>query len=241
MFYPKMNMINDKEMPLAEHFVELRERLLKSLIFILVSIITIFFNIQYIIKIIQKPAEGIKFIQLAPGEYFFSTVKISIYLGLIISIPYILYEILQFTIPAMTIKERQLILPLSIISAILFFGGIIFAYFVLLSPALKFFISYGANIIEPIWSFEYYFNFVILLLLLTGIAFQIPIFEIVLAIFGLISSNQLIYYWRYVVFFTTILSAVLTPSTDPLTQILMSTAIFCLYFLGVIVLKCMNK
>lgn len=234
-------MINDKEMPLAEHFVELRERLLKSLIFILVSIITIFFNIQYIIKIIQKPAEGIKFIQLAPGEYFFSTVKISIYLGLIISIPYILYEILQFTIPAMTIKERQLILPLSIISAILFFGGIIFAYFVLLSPALKFFISYGANIIEPIWSFEYYFNFVILLLLLTGIAFQIPIFEIVLAIFGLISSNQLIYYWRYVVFFTTILSAVLTPSTDPLTQILMSTAIFCLYFLGVIVLKCMNK
>nr|YP_010713677.1 Sec-independent translocase component C [Galdieria phlegrea]UNJ16189.1 Sec-independent translocase component C [Galdieria sp.]WDA99759.1 Sec-independent translocase component C [Galdieria phlegrea] len=236
-----MNMINDKEMPLAEHFVELRERLLKSLIFILVSIITIFFNIQYIIKIIQKPAEGIKFIQLAPGEYFFSTVKISIYLGLIISIPYILYEILQFTIPAMTIKERQLILPLSIISAILFFGGIIFAYFVLLSPALKFFISYGANIIEPIWSFEYYFNFVILLLLLTGIAFQIPIFEIVLAIFGLISSNQLIYYWRYVVFFTTILSAVLTPSTDPLTQILMSTAIFCLYFLGVIVLKCMNK
>jgi sec-independent protein translocase protein TatC len=234
-------MINDKEMPLAEHFLELRQRLLKSLIFITVSIITIFFNIQYIIKIIQKPAEGIKFIQLAPGEYFFSTLKISIYLGLIISIPYILYEILQFTIPAMTIKEKQLILPLSIISAILFFGGIIFAYFILLSPALRFFISYGANIIEPIWSFEYYFNFVILLLLVTGVAFQIPIFEIVLAIFGLISSSQLISYWRYILFLTTIISAVLTPSTDPLTQILMSIAIFCLYFLGIIILKCMNK
>jgi sec-independent protein translocase protein TatC len=178
---------------------------------------------------------------LAPGEYFFSTLKISIYLGLIISIPYILYEILQFTIPAMTIKEKRLILPLSIISAILFFGGIIFAYFILLSPALRFFISYGANIIEPIWSFEHYFNFVILLLLVTGIAFQIPIFEVVLAIFGLISSTQLISYWRYVVLLTTILSAVLTPSTDPLTQILMSMAIFCLYFLGIIVLKCMNK
>nr|WDA99242.1 Sec-independent translocase component C [Galdieria yellowstonensis]WDA99432.1 Sec-independent translocase component C [Galdieria yellowstonensis] len=236
-----MNMINDKEMSLAEHFLELRERILKSLIFILVSIIIIFLNIQSIIKIIQKPAEGIKFIQLAPGEYFFSTLKISIYLGLIISIPYILYEILQFTIPAMTIKEKRLILPLSIISAILFFGGIIFAYFILLSPALRFFISYGANIIEPIWSFEHYFNFVILLLLVTGIAFQIPIFEVVLAIFGLISSTQLISYWRYVVLLTTILSAVLTPSTDPLTQILMSMAIFCLYFLGIIVLKCMNK
>jgi sec-independent protein translocase protein TatC len=234
-------MINDKEMSLAEHFLELRERILKSLIFILVSIIIIFLNIQSIIKIIQKPAEGIKFIQLAPGEYFFSTLKISIYLGLIISIPYILYEILQFTIPAMTIKEKRLILPLSIISAILFFGGIIFAYFILLSPALRFFISYGANIIEPIWSFEHYFNFVILLLLVTGIAFQIPIFEVVLAIFGLISSTQLISYWRYVVLLTTILSAVLTPSTDPLTQILMSMAIFCLYFLGIIVLKCMNK
>ncbi|EME28508.1 [pt] cytochrome f [Galdieria sulphuraria] len=185
-------------MPLAEHFLELRERLLKSLIFILVSIVTVFFNIQYIIKIIQKPAEGIKFIQLAPGEYFFSTVKISIYLGLIISIPYILYEILQFTIPAMTIKEKRLILPMSIISAILFFGGIIFAYFILLSPALRFFISYGANIIEPIWSFEYYFNFVILLLLVTGIAFQIPIFEIILAIFGLLSSSQLISYWSLI-------------------------------------------
>ncbi|BDE17530.1 sec-independent protein translocase-like protein (chloroplast) [Galdieria partita] len=236
-----MNMINDKEMPLAEHLLELRERLLKSLIFILVSIITILFNIQYIVKIIQKPAEGIKFIQLAPGEYFFSTLKISIYLGLIISIPYILYEILQFTIPAMTIKEKRLILPLSIISAILFFGGIIFAYFILLSPALRFFISYGANIIEPIWSFEYYFNFVILLLLVTGIAFQIPIFEIILAIFGLVSSSQLISYWRYVIFLTTIISAVLTPSTDPLTQILMSIAIFFLYFMGIIVLKCMNK
>eukprot|EP00871_Galdieria_phlegrea_P003990 jgi/Galph1/4592/GphlegSOOS_G3234.1 len=137
-------MINDKEMPLSEHFMELRRRLLKSIISIIISVIIIFFNTQYIVKVIQKPAEGIKFIQLSPGEYFFSTIKISLYFGLLISLPYILYEILQFTIPAMTRHEKKIILPLSIISAILFFGGI---------------------------------------------AFQVPILEILLAMVGLISSR----------------------------------------------------
>ena len=97
---------------------------------------------------------------------------------------------------------------------------------------LNFFITYGTDVVEPFWSFEQYFEFVLILLFSTGLAFQLPILQIVLCILRIISGNQMVAIWRYVVLFSTIVGAVLTPSVDPLTQILMSSIIVLLYFLG---------
>jgi len=231
----------DKAMPILEHLQELRFRILIAfVIFILITFICFLYN-QQITLFIQKPAQGIKFLQLAPGEYLFASIKLSIYLGVIISSPFTIYQIILFILPALTYKEQKYLIPLLIISIILFYLGLFFSYKILTPAALNFFINYGSNIIEPIWSFDEYLNFISLLLLSTALAFQIPIIQIILGYLNILSSTQMLYYWKYMLFFSTIISAILTPSTDPITQIAMTCAILSLYLSSIIFLKILNK
>nr|YP_010902887.1 Sec-independent protein translocase component TatC [Hypnea flava]WCH54941.1 Sec-independent protein translocase component TatC [Hypnea flava] len=232
---------NNTTMSIFEHLEELREKVFKALIFFtIITIICLLYN-KNISFILQQPAKGIKFLQLAPGEYFFSSIKIAAYTGFILSSPFTIYQIMIFILPGLTKKESYFLIPTLISSIFLFFSGLIFAYNILAPAALRFLIEYGENIVEPIWSFEQYFNFIFLLLFSTGISFQIPIIQIVLGLTNILSSNQMLQYWKYVIFLSTILSAILTPSTDPLTQIFMSLAIIMLYLTGILILKSMNK
>lgn len=102
--------------------------------------------------------------QLAPGEYFFTSFKITLYAGLLVSSPVIIYQIIQFAAPGLTPKEKKVIIPIIVGGLVLFFLGIIFGYYILIPAALQFFINYGAEVIEPLWSFEQYCDFILLLL-----------------------------------------------------------------------------
>nr|WMP11848.1 Sec-independent protein translocase component TatC [Laurencia australis]WMP12059.1 Sec-independent protein translocase component TatC [Laurencia australis] len=228
-------------MPIIEHFIELRERIFISLlVFIITLTISIIYSKQ-ITFIIQQPALGIKFLQLAPGEYLFVSIKIGMYCALLASSPFSLYQILLFILPGLTKKESRYIIPLSIGSITLFFCGIIFAYKILIPITLKFLINYGSDIVEPIWSFEEYFNFIILLLFSVGISFQIPILQITLGITNIINTEKMLQSWKYVAFIATIIGAIITPSTDPITQALMTIIILLLYFSGILTLKMIQK
>ena len=229
------------KMSILEHIEELRTRTFKATIFFIISTFISFSYIKDISYILQQPANGIKFLQLAPGEYFFSSIKISGYAGLIISSPFIIYQIVLFILPGLTTKETKFFLPILIASICLFFTGIYFSFQILIPAALHFFIIYGSEIVEPLWSFEQYFDFILLLSISTGLAFQIPIIQIILGLMGIISSNRMLKSWRYILLMTTIFSAILTPSTDPITQLLLSFAILFLYFGGVLILKFFNK
>jgi len=233
--------INSNEMPILQHLEELRQRTFSSLIVFLIITCICFIKIKNIIYLLQKPAIGIKFLQLAPGEYLFSSIKVAIYTGFLFSIPFIIYQIMRFILPGLTSQETQYIIPLVLSSIILFSSGIFFSYHVLAPAAIQFFIQYGADMIEPIWSLEEYFNFILLLIFSTGISFQIPIIQILLGISKIVSSDQMLTYWKYIVFIATILGAIITPSTDPITQIFTSIAIIILYFSGCIILKLLDK
>lgn len=232
---------NEAEMSIFEHLEELRHRIFIAFAIFLVTTIVCFLYIKNISYLLQQPAVGIKFLQLAPGEYFFASIKVATYTGFILSSPFTIYQIMLFIVPGLTKKETFYLIPTLICSIILFFIGIFFSYKVLAPAALKFFIKYGAEIVEPIWSFDQYFNFILLLLFSTGIAFQVPIIQIIIGILDIFSSQQMLKYWKYTIFISTIIGAILTPSTDPLTQIFMSSAIILLYFIGIIILKTLNK
>ena len=232
---------NKTEMPISEHLEELRQRIFISLSIFLIFNTVCFIYIKNIAYILQQPATGIKFLQLAPGEYFFVSIKVAVYAGFILSSPFIIYQIMLFILPGLTKQEASLIVPALISSIILFFIGLLFAYQILAPAALSFFIQYGSEIVEPLWSFEQYFNFILLLLFSTGVAFQIPIIQIILGILEIFSSDNMLSYWKYTIFFSTIVGAILTPSTDPMTQICLSSAIMLLYFVGILVLKIINK
>jgi len=228
-------------MSIFEHLEELRQRMFIAFTIFVIITVFCFIYIKSISYFLQQPANGIKFLQLAPGEYFFASIKVATYTGLILSSPFIIYQIVLFVLPGLTQKEASFLIPTLICSIILFFTGILFSYKILAPAALTFFIHYGADIVEPIWSFEQYFNFILLLLFSTGLAFQIPVIQIILGISGILSSNQMLSYWKYLIFISTIIGAILTPSTDPFTQILMSSAIFILYLSGILILKSLNK
>lgn len=227
------NNYNNSEMTIAEHFQELRQRVLFSIIIFIIATAINFVYIEPIVAFLQLPANGIKFLQLGPGEYFFSTMKIAFYLGLIFSSPFFVYQLILFITPGLTSKERLVIIPLMVASVALFLLGLSFSYFILIPAALKFLISYGSDLVQPLWSFEQYFDFILVLLISTGIVFQIPIIQVVLGLLRICSSSQMLAIWRYILILSTVVGAVLTPSTDPITQLAMSCAALLLYLIGI--------
>lgn len=231
----------DSEMSLSEHLEELRQRAFWSIASLILSVIVCLVSVKTIVKVLQEPAIGIKFLQFAPGEYFFASLKVATYSGVLISSPFIIYQILLFILPGMTKNERKTILPITLSSLILFIFGLLFGYNFIAPAALNFFINYGSEVVEPFWSFEQYFEFIIVLLFSTAIAFQLPIVQVMLGLLKVVSGSTMISIWRYVILGSTIVGAVLTPSVDPLTQIIMSSIVLFLYFAGASIVLLIDK
>jgi sec-independent protein translocase protein TatC len=232
---------NESEMSLSEHLEELRQRAFWSIGALIVSVAVCLISVKTIVKLLQEPATGIKFLQFAPGEYFFASLKVATYSGVLISSPFIIYQIILFVLPGMTTNERKTILPITLSSLVLFIIGLIFGYLLIAPAALNFFINYGSEVVEPFWSFEQYFEFIIALLFSTAIAFQLPIIQVMLGVLRIVSGNTMVSIWRYVILGSTVVGAVLTPSVDPLTQIIMSSIVLILYFGGASVVLLIDK
>ena len=232
---------DEVEMSLFDHLEELRQRIFYALIAVVVGVIGCFFAVKPIVQLLEVPAQGVKFLQLAPGEYFFVSIKVAGYSGLVLASPFVLYQIIQFVLPGLTRRERRLIGPVVLGSTFLFAAGLVFAYLLLIPAALNFFINYGEGVVEQLWSIDRYFEFVLLLLFSTGLAFQIPIIQVLLGLLEIVSSAQMLSGWRYVILAAVVLGAVLTPSTDPLTQSLLAGAVLGLYFGGLGMVKLLGK
>ncbi|EKQ70121.1 twin arginine targeting protein translocase subunit TatC [Leptolyngbyaceae cyanobacterium JSC-12] len=232
---------DEVEMSLFDHLEELRQRIFYSLIAVVVGAIASFAVVKHIVRLLEIPAQGVKFLQLAPGEFFFVSIKVAGYSGILVAAPVILYQIVAFVLPGLTRRERRLLGPIVFGSSILFLGGLVFSYVALVPAALNFFISYGADVVEQSWSIEKYFDFVLLLMLSTGLAFQVPIVQALLGLLGIVSSQQMFSGWKLVLLGSAIVGAVLTPSTDPLTQSLLGGAMLLLYFGGIGLVKLLGK
>ncbi len=231
----------DMEMSFFDHLEELRQRIFYSIIAVAVGAAACFVYAKQIVQILEIPATGIKFLQLAPGEYFFVSVKVAGYCGLLVASPVILYQIIQFVIPGLTRRERQLVLPVVVGASGLFVAGIVFAYAVLIPAALNFLIGYGENVVEQAWSIDRYFEFVLVLLFATGLLFELPVVQILLSLLGILSSQLMLAGWKSVVVGSMVVGAIVTPSTDPLTQSLLAGAVLALYFSGIGVVKLLGK
>jgi sec-independent protein translocase protein TatC len=117
--------------------------------------------------------QGVKFLQLSPGEFFFTTLKVSGYVGLLVATPTVMYEIVAYVVPGLTLNERKTLGPIVFGSSILFYLGLLFSYEILTPAALTFFVSYAEGAVESFWSIDQYFEFVLVLMLSTGLAFQV--------------------------------------------------------------------
>ncbi len=224
---------SDLEMPLVDHLEELRQRVMKSLISIVLGATASLLLVKPIVRLLEAPAGSIRFLQLAPGEFLYVSIKVAGYTGLTIAFPYILYQGLAFVLPGLTKRERRLVAPAVGGSAVLFLAGLAFAWWALVPAALHFLVSYGADVVEPLWSIERYLDFVLLLMFTSGLAFQLPLLQLLLGVLGLVKWKRMLSAWRWVVMIAALAGAILTPSTDPVTMLLLGSAISGLFFIGV--------
>jgi sec-independent protein translocase protein TatC len=238
---PELDLPGEVEMSFSDHLEELRWRIFFALIAMVVGALGCFTIVRQLVALLEIPAKGVKFLQLTPGEYFFVSIKVAGYGGILVATPVILYQIIQFVLPGLTNRERRLVLPVVIGSSFLFVGGLIFAYYLLIPAALNFLVSYGADVVEQFWSIERYFEFVLVLLLATGLLFQVPVIQILLALLGIVTSQQMLGSWRIVVVSAMVVGAIVTPSTDPITQSLLAGAVLGLYFSGVGCVRLLGK
>nr|AAD26593.1 Ycf43 [Picosynechococcus sp. PCC 7002] len=228
---------DEAEMSFFDHLEELRWRIFYSLISVVVGWVGCFFFVKPHRPDLRSACCGVKFIQVAPGEFFFLSFKVAGYTGALLASPFILYQIIQFVLPGLTRGERRLLAPVVLGSGVLFFAGLAFAYVALIPAALNFFITYGADVVEAAWSIERYFELVLGLMFFTGLAFQVPVVQMILSWLGIVSSSLMLKGWRFVVLGAVVLGAVITPSTDPMTQSLLAGAVMGLYFGGIGIVK----
>ena len=225
-------------MSLVEHVEELRWRILKSLSSILImSIITFNFSNE-LVEILISPATSIKsdlnLQVLTIQGMFLLKWNLSIIGGIILSLPVITIQVWKFLSPGLYDKEKKILLPLILTAFLCFILGGIFAYTVVLPFSLDFFASMITADIQNNFSINYYFSFVLSLIIGAGIIFELPIVSFLFSSIGLINPTFLRNYRREAIAITVILSAIITPP-DPISLIIMSIPMLILYEISIAV------
>ena len=227
---------DDGTMPLLEHLAELRSRIIKSLLAIAFGSGVAYLFLDEITQWLTLPVG--KLYYMKPGEAFFTYLKIDIAAGFLIALPIIFYHAWRFFLPALTKGERSVLGILVPASVALFFVGLAFSFFLILPTALKFFMGFGeeSENLQSLFSFGSYFEFVILFVLPFGFVFELPLVIIVLGKLGILTSEKLGKYRRYVFFFSFVIGALVT-SPDVITQVAVAIPVILLYEVGYLVVK----
>ena len=227
---------DDGTMPLLEHLAELRSRIIKSLLAIAFGSGVAYLFLDEITQWLTLPVG--KLYYMKPGEAFFTYLKIDIAAGFLIALPIIFYHAWRFFLPALTKGERSVLGILVPASVALFFVGLAFSFFLILPTALKFFMGFGeeSENLQSLFSFGSYFEFVILFVLPFGFVFELPLVIIVLGKLGILTSEKLGKYRRYVFFFSFVIGALVT-SPDVITQVAVAIPVVLLYEIGYLVVK----
>jgi len=229
---------DDTRAPILEHIRELRDRLIRATIALVVGMgIGIFFAKPFL-QILIAPLQGSTELQLLkPTENILIYFKAALILGAIIATPVIIYQLVAFIVPGLTKDERRYLFMLMPLAAILFATGVAFSSLVVLPFTLNYLQTFLADLFKAQYSVGYYMSFVANFVLWVGIAFETPLVIALLARLGVLSPEQLRGTWRYAIVIIAVISAVITPTPDPFTMSVVMFPLLGLYLLGVILAK----
>jgi sec-independent protein translocase protein TatC len=228
------------EMPFLDHLEELRWRILWSLLAFVVGFVLAFvLATKYdVILLLQDPIrpylEGRRLIVTHPADSFRLTLSVSIWMGVILATPVILYQLWSFLAPALYSHEKRVVIPIFFLGTILFLCGIALSYFVILPITLRFLFSIQAASLDMFISAREYFGFAIAMSLAMGAVFELPIVIIGLTAVGVVTPKFLQRFRRYAVVLCLVTAAIITPGGDPLSLLLLALPLYGLYEVSVI-------
>jgi sec-independent protein translocase protein TatC len=223
------------EMSLVDHLQELRRRLIIIILAVAVGSTICYFYSAELVHYITAPAG--KLYYMSPAEAFFTYLRVSFFAGFLIALPIVLYQVWAFVVPALTNKERMASFILVPSSVILFFVGLAFSYLLVLPAGIKFFMGFATADLQPMFSLGEYLSFVISFLLPFGFIFELPLFIVVMAKFGLIGSAFLSSKRKHVLVLSFVVGAVISPTPDVLSQTMVAVPVIILYEVSILIVK----
>lgn len=231
-------------MTFLEHLEELRWRLIYALIGVFVGFIVAWIFIDFLVEsVLLRPAiqNNISLQNLKPFGQIFLYIQIAIIGGIILSIPNIFYQLWKFISPALRERERKYILSIVIFSSVCFLMGIVFAFYILLPLTLSFASQFGTSAIKNEFAIDEYMSIILSVMLATGLVFELPMLSLFLSKLGIITPEFMRKYRKHSLILILIASALLTPGTDPLSQIILAVPLFLLYEISILVSKLSQK
>ncbi|MGE0227356.1 MAG: twin-arginine translocase subunit TatC [Dehalococcoidia bacterium] len=226
------------EMTLLEHLLELRSRVMWSAIAVAAGMMFFFIPpigfrlVDFLLEPGREALPGFRPQFIEPMENIVTYFRVALLGGVAVGMPMVVYQVLAFVAPALTPTEKRWMIPLVIGASLAFLAGMAFAYWIILPVTLKFLFTFG-DYADPNIRIGYYINFVTRMLGIMGLVFETPLLVMGLAKLGLVGARRLLKLWRFAIVGAFIVSAIVTPTIDPVTQSLVAGPIVVLYFVGI--------
>ncbi len=228
----------EKRFTFIEHLEELRHRIIKSFVFLIITAIIVYPKAPSLLTFLTKPAGNLVFIY--PTEAFIANIWITIIFGFMFASPFIIYQAWRFISSGLKEKERKYAGVFGFFSFILFLAGCAFGYFLLFPIGLKFLLGFATEIIRPMLTVSKYISFLGTFTLVFGLVFQLPLIILFLTKIGVVNPQMLSRRRREVIVSLFILAAFLTPP-DVVTQICLALPLFILYEVSILLSRCVYK
>jgi sec-independent protein translocase protein TatC len=233
--------LEDGQMSLFEHLGELRMRIIRSLIFIVIGAALSWIWVEHVFNFLMEPLrvaaptpEMAKVHYKDMSEPFITMIKTALFSGVFVTIPFVLYQVWKFIAPALYKHEKRVALPFVFLATIFFYTGATFCYYIVMPFGFQFLFKFSAQIASPTIMMSEHYAMVVKMMLAFAVVFEMPVFTMFLSALGVLTHRPLIAYWRYSVVGIFLAAAVLTPP-DVLSQLAMAVPMVLLYGLSIIV------
>ena len=239
------NLGSEESMTLTEHLAELRSRIIRAVLAVTVGMMGVLAFYEPVLRFLRQPYDNVcrrrpdlvsncDFFTLGPLEGFNARLKISLYGGLILALPVVLWQIWRFVVPALHAKEKKYAIPFVFSSVLLFVLGGLFAYLTL-DKGLEWLISWSGNDVEQAFQISKYVSFVGLMIAAFGIGFEFPVLLVFLQLVDVLKPKQLVQGWRVAIVVIVVIAAVITPSGDPITLLFLTVPLVIFYFIAILI------
>lgn len=223
----------ESNLTIIQHLDEFRKRIIYCIASILICSIVSYNYSGKILYHLARPVGKLVFVR--PVEAFMAHIKIAIFCGIFLSFPVVLYEIWAFVCPGLKLNERRYIVYFIPLSLLLFLAGCSFSYFIIIPFSIKFFIGYGTSWLEPMITVSNYISFFCIMILIFGVVFELPVVMLFLAKLGIVNPRMLRKNRKYAILIIFIAAAVLTPTPDVFTQVMMAVPLLILYEISIFI------
>ncbi len=234
----------DDSMTLTEHLAELRVRIIRSALAVAIGMVLIIafydqvleFLLQPYVELCDRKPQDFCDPDLAvfsPTEGLATRVRVGLYGGIVLALPVILWQVWRFIVPALNKQEKKWAIPVVATSVVLFVAGGALAYFTI-GQALDFLIGWSGSDVNQIYSVQSYVSLIGLMIFAFGLGFMLPVFVFGLQALGVITPKRLLQSWRIALVAIAVISAVITPSGDPVTMGMLGLPMVVLYFLAIL-------